>query len=226
MPRQIPIKEIVEAVLKGYESAQAEYESMSGGLWLWQAPEYFITTSIATKLHDLPGQKYITLEHCSTDALMEAGARGFGRLSKNVRENGEVDILYWWGSDKPRAIIEVKNKIYSKEQYTKDINRISAFLARNNSRSSLQFGIFSFYESASDGKDSARDKVSSRVNRVFYYSKLILGQKFKATLHKSSLNEELEGNAWQAACILIRPNVAYSKNIQRICKKPTPLIVR
>lgn len=205
MSRQTPIKEIVEAVLKGYENAQSEYENMSGGWWLWRAPEHFITTIIAAQLHNLNRQNHITLEHGSTDTLRAAGAKSRGRLSKNVREKGKVDILYWWGNDTPRAVIEVKNQIYSKEQYTKDINRIGAFLARNNGTSSLQFGIFSFHESAADGKNkSAKDKVSSRISGVFEHSKFLLGQSFKATLHTSTLNEKLEGNAWQAACILIK----------------------
>jgi hypothetical protein len=205
MPRNIPIKNIVDGVLSAYESAQKEYESMSGGWWLWQAPEYFITTHIAHKLQKLDGAKYITLEHGSTNALSVAGAKGRGRLSKHVREKGKVDILLWWGSDTPRAIIEVKNQIYSKEQYEKDINRIKAFLKRNNGASSLQFGIFSFYESAEDGKrKSAKDKVSARISGIFDKSKYILGSDFKVTLHKSALNEELEGNAWQAVCVLCR----------------------
>jgi len=68
----------------------------------------------------------------------------------------------------------------------------------------LQFGIFSFYESSADGKNkSAKDKVSSHISGVFDHSKSLLGQSFKA-LHTSTLNEKLEGNAWQAACILIK----------------------
>lgn len=205
MSRQIPINDIVNSVLEGYEFAQKEYEEMSGGWWLWQAPEYFITSAIASKINRLNGAKYITLEHGSTDALRNAGAKGRGRLPKDVREKGKVDILLWWVNDSPRAIIEVKNQIYAKDQYIKDINRIKAFLVRNNGGSSLQFGIFSFYESAADGKRKpASDKISDRIQGIFDYSKSLLGNEFKATLHTSALNEELEENSWQAACILIK----------------------
>ena len=43
-------------------------------------------------------------------------------MPTDIREKGRVDILLWWANDTPRAIIEIKNQIYTKAQYEKDIH--------------------------------------------------------------------------------------------------------
>lgn len=205
MPRQISINEIIEAILTGYTTAQVMHEQMSGGWWLWKAPEYFITTSVAQSIFNLDSSKFITLEHGSTSALEDAGAKGRGRLPNDVREKGKVDLLLWWANETPRAIIEIKNQIYSKEQYDKDIKRIRSFLQRNSHKSSLQFGVFAFYESASSGlRKTAEEKIVGRTNRIFENTKSMLGADFKASLYTTNIHNELEENAWLAACILIK----------------------
>ncbi len=205
MPKQISTTNIIEALLDGYTHAQQEYESMSGGYWLWQAPEYYITTIISQKLHQLDGAKYITLEHGSKNTLEEAGAIGKGKLPSNITERGRVDILLWWGNATPRAIIEVKNQFFSNEQLEKDIKRLKASLLRKNGSSSLQFGIFSFYQSAADGdRKTAQQKIADRINKTYTNCLSFLGEGFQVSLHTSELNQELENNAWQAACILMK----------------------
>ena len=205
MPKQISTTNIIEALLDGYTHAQQEYESMSGGYWLWQAPEYYITTIISQKLHQLDGAKYITLEHGSKNTLEEAGAIGKGKLPSNITERGRVDILLWWGNATPRAIIEVKNQFFSNEQLEKDIKRLKASLLRKNGSSSLQFGIFSLYQSAADGdRKTAQQKIADRINKTYTSCLSFLGEGFQVSLHTSELNQELENNAWQAACILMK----------------------
>lgn len=208
MPRQIPILSITKAILNGFTEAQQTYEQMSGGYWLWQAPEYFITSIIAKNILNIDGAKYITLEHGSSSAIENAGAKGPGRLPKDIREKGKVDILLWWGDQTPRAIIEVKNQIYSKDQYEKDIKRIKSFLARNSSESSLQFGVFAFYESAFSSKNkTATEKIDDRISNIFNNSKSILGLDFEKKLITTDIYEELADNAWRAACILIKQKI-------------------
>ncbi len=205
MPRRVPTKSIVAAILNGFIEAQNNYEKWSGGFWLWQAPEYLISTSVAKCIFELDGAKYITLENGSTAALQDAGAKGKGRLPKAIREKGKVDILLWWGNDTPRAIIELKNQIYSTFQYRKDIERIGKFLKMNNNISSLQFGAFAFYESASTGlRKTAKEKVSDRINNIFKRSKNILGSDFHVSKYTTEICEELKDNAWCASCFLIK----------------------
>ncbi len=204
MPGNISIKQIVNATLKGIESSQKKYESWTGGWWLWAGPEYLITINVAEQLSKLAGPKFITLEHSSRLALDYAGAKGKGRLPRDVREHGKVDILLWWASDAPRAVIEIKNQIYYKEQYFKDIKRIKEFLKRNSEDSSLQFGLFAFYDSADDGKrQRADEKIVGKTNRIETRVKDILGSEFSVDMNTSKMHRE--GNsAWRTCCILIR----------------------
>lgn len=204
MPRQIPISKVVKATLDGFKEAQRSYEKWSDGSWLWEAPEHLISSIVAKNIAVLEGSKYVTLEHGATSALENAGAKGKGRLHKNIREKGKVDILFWWGDGSPRAVIEIKNQIYGREQYEKDIKRISAFLDRKNEESSLQFGLFAFYESADEGKrKSAHDKVTDSINKVYENSCEILGDSYEVFLHKTKIHE-IDNSAWAAACLLIK----------------------
>lgn len=199
---------VIEAVLAAYVDAQSTYEKMSGGLWLWEAPEYFITTYIANRIWQLDGKKFLTLENGSTQALQDAGARGRGRLPRSLREKGRVDILLWWANASPRAILEVKNQIFAKDPYAKDIERIKSFLSRGSDETSLQFGALSFYASDYSGdRKSARDKVSDHIDRIFDHTKKLLGDSFRAKLYTTDINEDLPDNAWQAACIAIQRQV-------------------
>ena len=205
MPRQIPISSITTSILNGFVEAQKTYELMSGGFWLWQAPEYFITSTVAKNIFNLEGSKFITLEHGSSNAIENAGAKGRGRLSRDIREKGKIDILLWWANDTPRAIIELKNQIYSKGQYDKDIKRIKSFLERKNSKSTLQFGVFAFYESASTGaQKTAKEKIKARISNIYTNAQSILGTNYQTSLITTDLYEELTDNAWQAACILVK----------------------
>lgn len=205
MPRQIPIDTVISAVLNGYVLAQQQYDYMTGGWWLWKAPEYFITSCIAQSLHAMEGPKYITLEHGSKSALEDAGAKRKGKLAKDLRASGKVDILFWWGSELPRAIIEVKNQVYATVQYEKDIKRIKAFLKCNTDESSFQFGIFSFYQSASDGsRKPAQQKVKDRVESIFNRTIAILGEDYKASLYTTEMRQDGIDSAWQAGVVLIK----------------------
>lgn len=204
MPGQIPIPNIVDATIAGIESAHKQYQKWSGGQWLWEAPEYLITTSIALKIFNLEGNKYITLENGASDAIKDAGARGRGKLHNHIRETGRVDIVLWWANETPRAIIEVKNQINHHGQYRHDITRIEKFLRRGSDTSTLQFGLFAFYDSAMDGKQkTSNEKVDDKLKSVHEECKAILGDDFSTSLHKSKIYREKE-SAWAAACLLIK----------------------
>ena len=205
MPRQIAITKVIDGVLDGFKESQKNYVAWSGGFWLWQAPEYLITVTVAKKINEIEGSKYITLEHGSTATLEDAGAKGRGRLPIDIREKGKVDILLWWGNDTPRAIIEIKNQISSRIQYEKDFKRIRKLLERNGEESSLQFGIFAFYDSAKNGpQKTAKEKISDKIDNIYRESKKIMGNNFAITLYKTDIVEEVKDNAWGAACILAK----------------------
>ena len=45
-----PMDEVIENAVNGIAKAQRDYELWSGGNWLWEAPEYFMTTYIAKEI--------------------------------------------------------------------------------------------------------------------------------------------------------------------------------
>ena len=204
MSKQISIDKIIKATLTGIKKSQEQYEIWSGGSWLWEAPEYFITFNVANKISDLVGSKYITLENNTKSTISVAGCLGKGRLSRDLRERGRVDILLWWGNNKPRAVIELKNFIYVKNQYEKDIKRIKELLKRNSSASSLQFGILGFCDSADNGSQkSAKEKINDKIKIIKNNVINILGENFQTSV-KSTRIHEIEDSAWCASCIFIK----------------------
>ena len=145
----------------------------------------------------------MTVEHGATSILKDAGAKGRGLLPRKIREKGKVDILLWWGECTPRAVIEIKNKIFYKEQYQKDIERIIGFLDRNSQESSLQFGIFAFYLSeTNDEKKTATEKIEERIKKIYQNSKAIIGENFNIT--KKTSDNVVDDSAWAATCLIIK----------------------
>ena len=60
-----PMDKIVGNTLAGIAKAHKDYESWTGGYWLWEAPEYLITTHIAKQLTTYRGHKYyVTRASC------------------------------------------------------------------------------------------------------------------------------------------------------------------
>jgi len=204
MSRQISIDKIIDAVLSGIKKSHRQYEKWSGGYWLWNAPEYLITANVANKIAKISGPKFITLENGSKSLIEDAGARGRGRLPKDIREKGRVDILLWYGNNTPRAVIEIKNYIYDYNQYEKDIKRIKEFLNLNSGQSSLQFGLFGYCDSADTGKQkSASQKIMNKRLRIENRIKDILGEEFSITSVSSNIYK-IEDSAWCASCFLIK----------------------
>ena len=78
MSKQISIDKIIKATLAGIKKSQIQYETWSGGSWLWEAPEYLITINVANKISDLVGSKYITLENNTKSTISDAGCLGKG----------------------------------------------------------------------------------------------------------------------------------------------------
>ncbi len=204
MSKQISIDKLITATFSGIKKSQKQYERWSGGDWLWNAPEYLITINVAKEMSEIDGSKYITLEHGSTATIEDAGARGRGRLPKDIREKGKVDILLWWGNNTPRAVIEIKLFIYDFKQYEKDIKRIKQFLKPKSNQSSLQFGLLGYYDAADDGKQkSAKQKIEDKKVRIEKKIKDILGEDYQVS-SKSTKIYEVEESAWCATCVLIK----------------------
>jgi len=204
MPAQIPINIIVDKTLDGIVLAQRDYANWTDGDWLWNAPEYMLSTYIAQKISKIDGAKYLTLENSAKSAIEDAGARGKGRLHRKMRANGRFDILLWWGSYKPRAVIEVKNQICNASAIRDDLLRIKEVLKRRRDDSSFQFGIVAYYTSTRDSNEfSAKDRIEKRIENIFENAKSIVGEEMRVTSFKKNIRVEND-SAWVAGALLIK----------------------
>ena len=164
---------------------------------------FFVFTKISPALRKHKAGEINNFTHLFFSQQFHTSANKNIEIHIKTGENGRIDILVWWGNDTPRGIIEIKNQIFSNEQYEKDIKRIKGFLNRKSENSSIQFGIFSFYDSAEIGKKSAFHKIEDKIKKVTSNSREILGGEFTVKLFKTEIFEEVKDNAWAAACLLI-----------------------
>ena len=211
MPHQVPIKTIVDATIEGISKAQSDYELWSGGCWLWEAPEYLSTTYVAREISlssEEKGKQYVTMEHGTKTAIVDAGARRRGNLHRKMRPNGRVDLLLWWVNGTPRAPIEIKCQISVFSSIKSDIDRIEKIIHRNSTESSFQFGMMAFYTSLA-AKDviAAKEKMKIRLKSIKSSLNKYLEKNSpntKSTWHNSKI-QTADESAWAVVAIVLQP---------------------
>ena len=207
----IPISAVIKKTLSGIVKAQEDYEAWSGGVcWLWEAPEYMLTTYIAKEIWTIPGSKYLILEPSVRYTVGEAGGFGRGRLYNGTRPDGRSDITLWWGSGTPwaggtpRAVIEVKNQISTVKEIKRDINRIKSML--KNRDNSLQFGLIAFYTNRKDRKGDgkqAKSTIEGWLKRIKCGTRNILGTGYHLSRHDTAITVDGD-SAWVGSVLNIR----------------------
>ncbi|WP_421705334.1 hypothetical protein [Alloalcanivorax xenomutans] len=203
MPKQVPRKAIVDAVVLGISNAQYDYEKLSGGDWVWMAAEYWITTYVAKEIEKIPGKKLVTIESSVKKTIKDAGGSRVGRPAGAARLGGRFDLVLWYASGYPRAVIEIKSQS-SIDAVLKDVDRIQSVLKRRSSLSTLKFGIIGYYFSSRPLKTkSGKEKVTSQIEALIREVKgrVYTGTKVVPTI--SSIQVEESGDAWAACAILI-----------------------
>ena len=157
---------IIKKTLRGISKAQKDYEAWST-LWLWEAPEYMITTYIAKEI--APDSAYVTLEQNAGESTEAGGGVGKGKVAEPVQrklERGRFDIAVWKRDDTPLVIIEVKNQPVRFNQISGDVDNICGVLKRKNT--SLRYGLIAYYlglERKTDA-ESAEERTSRIVESI------------------------------------------------------------
>ena len=192
--------DVANKTLAGISKAQKEYEDWTGGCWLWEAPEYVVTTYIAKQISTIDRPFYLTLENKVRDGLKDAGG-GKGRPRKDLRFNGKFDILLWWANGTPRAIMEVKNQVPGFSKIKDDVSRISAALKRQNT---IRCGFIAYYTSLTDGeRKPAKNRVETRVDRVEADVKVFTNKNALRLKRYSRKVVKDEDSAWTAEVLKI-----------------------
>ena len=202
-----PMKTIIKRSLKGVIKAQEHYECWSGGCWLWEAPEYLVTTYIARQISTIEDTDYyVTVEHKVRDAIDDAGGLGRGRPPHALRLDGRFDILLWDG-EKPSSVVEVKNQVSSSFQLRSDVARVCAVLDPRRAEE-IQDGLLVFYTSKylKGNEKGVKCFVADRLDRIEAETRQLVeetGRTWEAA--KRSKVKRLEDSAWAAAVFHIRP---------------------
>jgi hypothetical protein len=207
MPSKISQDQITKAILDGFNNAEKAYREWSGGWTLGSSAEHVVYVFIAEAICKIPGSKILKIEQSCKDVVEAACGSRRGKLAESVRIKGHIDIVLSWANDKPRAIIEIKNNVYNYEGQCKpDIERIKALL--NMRDTTLSFGIFAFYSSETNGRETAKEKLEKRFNSIKSRINDDYGKFFKVSGSQKILpytNTDNKTCAWSSSYILLKP---------------------
>jgi len=132
---EIKTETVISRIQKAIVAAQDDYK-MSAEDLLCNAPEYLLTVYIYQDIISLRSRKYLTLEEKPKTIydLLEIKKRG--KKPKELRYHGRCDLVLWYSSGDPRAVIEVKR---NHGNYLADIKRLSTLLKADLG---LEFSVF------------------------------------------------------------------------------------
>lgn len=209
MSRAIPLQSIITAIHEGICKAHNDYYRWSGGLWLWNAPEYLSTVYVAQSIANIKKKKpYLSLEHGVKQALKSAGAGG-GTITQKSRPGGKTDILLRWEKDQtPRAIIEIKSHAHKIKTISEDLNRIHVALHRKKSSTSIEFGIIAFHISWNNEDDIPADQhINDHLGNLEEEVRKRFGDGCNIRFDLSPLFREVGSvSAWQSVVIVLKRN--------------------
>ena len=149
---------IIKKTLRGISKAQEDYEAWST-LWLWEAPEYMITTYIAK---EIAADYFVTLEQDAGE--LKPGQGGTSERTRRKLDGGRFDIVVWDDYD-PVTIIEVKNQPVGFSNISGDVENICRMVKGDNS---LEYGLVAYYLGLAEKTDdeSAKKRTLGRVEEI------------------------------------------------------------
>lgn len=196
------------------EKAVADFMDMSGGWWFDMAPEYFLTTYLASSIRKLD-ETYALLEVHVGETRVEARACRAGRPAEIERRNGRYDFVIYWADGTPRGAVEVKSPIciIDENRLTPDFWRICTTIS-SSSDSSFQFGAFVYYASVSDPimkHDNASGKLRNLVTNIHLKAMEMASQygllavSLPGSIHRG---KDEDGGAWCLAAIIFKATIS------------------
>ena len=195
-----PLAEIIENALRGIAAAQKDYARWSGDCWLWEAPEYLITTYVARALaRHTANPYYITLESKVGDVIEEAGGIGPGRRPKALNLNGKFDLLIWWGNGKPRAPVEIKRHVRGFADIRDDVKELCTVLRKNKN---IKFGLLAYYTSCAKD-DESRTFLRDRLQNIEHGASEHCTNNGMTAYQRSLRIKVIGDSAWTASVLVV-----------------------
>lgn len=125
MSRAITRPAISKACLEGLIEAEATYSAWTGGVTMRAAPESFVQTVIAKRLHEAGS---LLLLEVSVKQLL-AFASGDEIIEDRTGRKGRIDIVTYYKSKAPRFLVEIK-KLGKVDSFKEDRDRFLNLMAK------------------------------------------------------------------------------------------------
>ena len=207
MPK-VSLQKIMESIILGAKKAWKNYYEFSGGDWLLEAPEYYLTSKVFDSLGKLV---IVELEPKIKDTFDNSGGKKTGKPPKNLNLRGRFDISIWWKRGYPRGVLEVK-KLPNPSQkqnitYTgvqNDLKEVVHTLRHVNNNSTIQFGGCIIYTEATNGSKSSEEIVSNRLTKIkSFYKNAAKENNFSFYSDKYIKGVKEEEKTWGIICCLL-----------------------
>ena len=159
---------ILSTSLAAMMTAGRRYERWTNGyIFPWKAPEYIYTTTVAQEIAKEPYSPRVYYEYRSKYAKSEANIAGHGLRNKELKDLSRTDIIIDGKDDVPRHAIEVKRRVWTIHQITKDINRLADLVASKET-TRIRSGICLFFLcSWADSRSEAKEKLKNTLEENF-----------------------------------------------------------
>lgn len=205
MSRGDGANKLPKLVLAGIDQAFKEYQRLTGGEWLYAAPEYLTTVEVAKKVHSGLDHVRVDLERNVKKALDGARAKRKGRAPGKLRSNGRFDILLYRKNESPWCAIEIKTGVWTAKALKSDIERLEKVLGYRGSGATLRCGAIGFYADRKDGKKLSAEQSLEKLwlNVKELADQCLSGKSLKFKLHRSKFRSGDENDGRQAFCLLI-----------------------
>jgi len=190
---------IARAIVSGIRNSQETYKDTSGGVWIWEGAEFWVTVCTAKELKKIGQNYYVTVES-NIEKIMSASGRAIGRPYDVIRGRKRFDIVLW-KRDCPIAPIEIKCQQSDINLLMRDLNRVSAAIRQSN----MEIGALGYYFSANSrspkSRKNAKQKIKDYISNVEEVARASFDSDFK--VHPPSFIGGNTEDAWAAGCLLI-----------------------
>lgn len=161
---------LLDCLIRGGERAVRDFAALSGGEWFDEAPEYFLTTYLASSVQKLEKTNALLEVHVG-ETRKEARVYRRGRPANDERRNGRFDLVLYWANGNPRGLVEVKSPLWvvDENKLGPDFGRLCKTISSSR-KSSFQFAAFIYYASVSYPEkkhNNASEKLRELVDKIY-----------------------------------------------------------
>jgi hypothetical protein len=167
-------------LLKSVRKANKEYEKMTGGYWLWHAPESYVQMILA---RDITKELNVCVyPECTPNSIERDAVKAVNRgRPPLINKQQRFDLVVWWKNQtRPRALIELKLTYASMTGVLDDGKKLLAYRSEAKKLEGLKQGYLVVFNSAyRDGNTMRQRQGRETIQSRFDDTTRNLGNDFK-----------------------------------------------